>query len=242
MITNRKFLMMLLLFISCSIHVIAQTDYYYYQGKKIPLTQNENKVIVSILKESDETIKSIRANVKVLDTIRDDFFDIFIISRSDFEKITKMDIWAEDAKSVIVTSSYYIELYGIYYEGFSTPYLIVQLKREQDIDLLSSYVERYALRIVKQDSFMPLWYVLSITPETGKSPLEIANTLWESEKFAASEPDFASDMLLDQTPIRSITTVTPKESSRIFDLQGRKLSSKPARGIYIEDGKKKVKW
>ena len=31
------------------------------------------------------------------------------------------------------------------------------------------------------------------------------------------------------------------ETLGIFDLQGRRLSSKPARGIYIEDGKKKVK-
>ena len=27
----------------------------------------------------------------------------------------------------------------------------------------------------------------------------------------------------------------------VYDLQGRRLSGKPARGIYIEDGKKKVK-
>ena len=31
------------------------------------------------------------------------------------------------------------------------------------------------------------------------------------------------------------------EEGAIYDLQGRRLSGKPARGIYIVDGKKKVK-
>ena len=48
---SRKILLMLLVSIICSIHTIAQTDYYYYKGKKIPLTLNENRVIVSISKD-----------------------------------------------------------------------------------------------------------------------------------------------------------------------------------------------
>ena len=55
---SRKIL--LILFISCSIHAIAQTDYYYYQGNKIPLTLNEKKVVVSIPKDRDKTCESIR--------------------------------------------------------------------------------------------------------------------------------------------------------------------------------------
>lgn len=39
----------------------------------------------------------------------------------------------------------------------------------------------------------------------------------------------------------SITFQTQHQKCYYFDLQGRKLSGKPARGIYIEDGKKKVK-
>jgi len=44
MVTNRKLILMLL-FITCSIHAVAQSDYYYdsYYGTKIPLILNENK-------------------------------------------------------------------------------------------------------------------------------------------------------------------------------------------------------
>lgn len=47
--------LLLLVCIFCSIYAVAQTNYYYdsYHGKKIPLTLNENKVLVSISKDYD---------------------------------------------------------------------------------------------------------------------------------------------------------------------------------------------
>lgn len=71
---RRNFVLMLLLNISCSIHVMAQTDYYYYQGNKIPLTLNENKVCVSIPKDRDIISERIRENVHALITIKDETF------------------------------------------------------------------------------------------------------------------------------------------------------------------------
>ena len=124
---SRKYL--LLLFISCSIHAIAQTDYYYYQGNKISLTLNENKVCVSIPKDCDKTCESIRTNVKVLTTIIDETFDIIVITRSDFEKLTTLDFWEEGAKSVILTSCYFTENNE---EICTTPYIDVRLKKEED--------------------------------------------------------------------------------------------------------------
>ena len=53
--------------------------------------------------------------------------------------------------------------------------------------------------------------------------------------------------LLEQqtTPVRNISATQNDEGKMIndkyYDLQGRKLPGKPALGIYIEDGKKKVK-
>ena len=100
---RRNFVLMLLLNISCSIHVMAQTDYYYYQGNKIPLTLNENKVCVSIPKDRDIISERIRENVHALITIKDETFDIIVISRSDFEKLVSLDSLKEDAKSVVLT-------------------------------------------------------------------------------------------------------------------------------------------
>lgn len=233
MIVNRKYLFILLVFISCSIYAMAQTDYYYYMGKKIPLTLNDNKVIVSVSKDCNETIERIRTNVQVLSTIKDKTLDIIIISRSDFEKLTSQDFWEEDAKSVILTSSYFTEEN---IEVFETPYLDVALKKEEDIDLLTSYIEKYKLRIAEHDpSLLPEWYILAITPESEKSSLKCANELYESGDLAEAIADFAS---VDLTTVRSVATAKKRTSSGIYNLDGRVLSGKPMRGFYIENGKK----
>jgi subtilisin family serine protease len=184
----KRYLMMILFIISCSIYTIAQ-DYYYYKGNKIPLTLNENKVCISIpkVKKSSERIL---ANVSILNKIKDEDFDIFVIDKSDSVKLTSRDFWEEYAEFAIITPSY-ITTEKV--EVFSSPYLSVRLKREQDSTLLSSYAERYGLRIVKQDSFMPLWYVLVLTQDCERNTLECANTLWESGNFAASTPDLCAD-------------------------------------------------
>ena len=184
--------MMILFIISCSIHTIAQTDYYYYKGKKIPLTLNDKKICVNMYRDNKDVSERIRANVQVLDTIRDETFESFVISRSDFKKLTSLRFWEEDVKSVILTSSYYTKNNK---EVFASPYFYVKLKKEEDIDLLTSYAETYGFEIVKQNSFMPLWYILAVTQDCDKNVLQCANTLWESGDFAASEPDLCSKNL-----------------------------------------------
>ena len=106
---GKKTFLMLLLCISCSIHAISQTYYYYYQGRKIPLTLNENKVCISIPKTCESTSERIQTNVQILVTIKNENFDIFVITQSDFEKLTSLDFWEEDAKSVILSSLYFTE-------------------------------------------------------------------------------------------------------------------------------------
>ena len=184
--------MIILFVLSCSIRAMAQTDYYYYKGKKIPLTLNENKVCVSISKDNENVSKRILANVKVLNKIEDDDYDIFVILRVELEKLTILDSWKEDAKSVILTPSY---ITADKTEVLMTPYLNLRLKKEEDIDLLTSYAERYRLKIIRNMPYMPCWYILVLTLDSEKSPLECANELWESGKFAASHPDFCSNDL-----------------------------------------------
>jgi len=236
MMMKREFMLMLLS-ILCSISSMAQTDsYYYYRGTKIPLTLNEDKICVSIAKEHDMVSERIRANVQVLRTIENNAIDLFVISRSDFENLTSQEFWVEDAKSVILSSCYFTENYE---EVATSPYLTVKLKNEEDQDLLTSYAEQYKLRIVGNDPYLPLWYILSLTPESEKSPLECANELWESEEFAASVPDFVQ-LSDDETAIPNVATTPTKVSSDIYDLQGRRLTSQPSKGVFIKNGKKVV--
>ena len=240
MVISRRILLVFLVLISCSIHTMAQTEYYYYyKGGKIPLTLNENKVVVCIPKDNKIVSERIQSTVQVQSTLKDNNFDIFIILRSDYEKLTSLDTWEEDSKSVIQTPSLISEKNE---EVFTTPYLYVRLKSEDDKDLLNSYIEKYKLFIYRQIPTMPLWYILSLTLDSEKGPIECANELWESGDFASSTPEFASiASVTDETIVQSLSTSAQRESPAIFDLQGRRLSGKPAKGVYIENGRKRVK-
>ena len=243
MIMSRRNLLLLLFVISCSIHAVAQTYYYHDSyGTKKTLTLNENKVCVSIPKDCKETSERICSNVQVLYNPHDTNFDIYFITRSDFEKLNSLDSWEEDAKSVIVTPSYFGDLTASNQEVFSTPYVLVKLKKEEDEDLLTPYIEKYSLKISMHSPYLPLAYILALTLDSGKSPLEIGNEMFESGNFARSYLDLAlaGNGACDPTSVRSITAATAEESSEIYDLQGRRLSTIPQKGVYIQNGRKKL--
>lgn len=192
MIMVKKIIQIILVLTLCPKGAIAQTSYYYYKGERIPLSINNNKICIIIPKAKGEVSKKLLKDISVLDIIKDDFFDISIIQQSDFKKLSSSKFWEKEARSILL-SSCYITKEG--QEVFLTPYLNVRLKREQDFNLLLSYAQKYGLKIFKHDSLMPLWFILSITSETGKNSLDVANALWESGKFAASVPDLPSDKL-----------------------------------------------
>ena len=238
------------LFLSASVsEVKAQTDYYYDDdtGKKTPITLNENKLLVSILKDYDEISKRIRANVQALYAASDKAFDFFFITRSDFDKLTSQDFWEEDAKSVIITPGYIKDddRGDFYREIFALPYVCITLKKDEDIDLLAPYLEKYRLEISWIGTWMtPIAVHLSLTLDSKKGPLEIANEMFESENFASSEPDFAfaGNGAYETDVVRSITTSKTGASSDTYDLQGRRMAEDQPlqRGIYVKDGRKFV--
>ena len=193
MIMSKKIVLMILFLISCSIGIFAQTCFYYYKGERIPLTVNDSKVCVSIPKNRDDISNEIHKDFKELDRISDADFDIFTIQQSDYKRLFASDSWKNESKPILF-SPCYRTIDGT--EVYLSPYLYVRLNEEQDFNLLSSYAERYGLRIVKCVPYMPLWYILSVSTETGKNALEVANGLWESGKFAASEPDLCADDLI----------------------------------------------
>lgn len=186
---SRKQILSILLFIFCSTNVMAQADFYYYNGNKIPITLNENKVCISIPKECDNISQKIQRKANILSTVADGAFDIFVIAKSDYEILRAQDSWQEDSKSVIITPSCFLNENT---EAVVTPYLNVELKKEQDLDMLNSFVLDNNLKIKGHTPNLPLWYILSVTPESEKNPLEYANLLFESGNYVASVPDFVT--------------------------------------------------
>lgn len=245
MIMKKELFLSLLLFIMCSTHATAQTYYYDSYAKKINITLNEDRFLVNVLTDSDnwqEITKRILANVQPLfKASEQDLFSVYI-SRKDYEKLTSLNFWEEDAKSVIVTP-------GLFKEGDSTeiifyPRILVTLYKAADIDLLTSYIEKYNLiidRIFEWPWDNTVSYILRLTMDSEIGTIECANEIFESGNFKYSYPDTGLPRWggYDSIDIPSITSSPTETSSEIYDLQGRKLTSKPAKGIYIQQGKKK---
>ena len=221
-------------------NIVALPDnndyFYYYNGSKIPLTLNENKVVVSIPKECNETSERIQANVQVLTTIGDNDFDIFVITRSDYEQLISLDSWEEDERNVVLSSCYFVGRYND--EVAASPYLNVKIKKEKDIDLLNAYVEEYKLRFDDYKPLLELWYVLSVTPETEKDPLQVANELYETGLFAESEPDLVPlGSLIEPEPFELVTYTEGQMATIILPEEPDASKGKYYRLDRVEEGK-----
>ena len=190
------------------ISAVVQTYYYYYMDQKIPLTLNENNFCINIPKEHDEIRERVQGNVHILDSLRDKVFNSYIVTRTDYQRLTSQDFWKEDAKSVIVTASFFDENNKVV---VLSPYISVKLKKEEDIDLLTSYTEKYRLINDLNSIYFPLFYTLHVTPESEKSPLQIANELRESGDFEYSQPDLVSCPFINTSGDIAGREVLPEE-------------------------------
>jgi subtilisin family serine protease len=68
----------------------------------------------------------------------------------------------------------------------------VKLNIQSDLSILNEFTEERGLFILGQNKFMPKWFTVICPVETGKNPLDMANELYESNMFAATEPNFLS--------------------------------------------------
>lgn len=69
----------------------------------------------------------------------------------------------------------------------------MKLKGEHDFKVLEDLAKESKVEIVGNDSFMPLWYVLSCDKNSKGNALEMANLFYETGKFMAAQPDLMVD-------------------------------------------------
>ena len=141
---------------------------------------------------------------------------------------------------------------GLYSKDLSDDESTWQLVGFENIPL-QDYVRKgddmLALRHNEKDNF------LLLSHDGGKSwnapqtePVEKSN-VYDFEQYGGkllfyTESDVyeisKAELLAQASSVRNITTTIPDASPDIYDLQGRRLSAKPQKGVYIQNGKKKV--
>lgn len=176
--------------------IFAQTNYYWYQGNKINLTENPNLFYISstdslgLVKASfysGASITSVKEKGSFTETQKRYWQIVEIKSNSIIGALPSASILASDVKSDII---YVAPVYGT---STSTPvatseYFYVQLKSAGDYSVLQSQANNYGCRIVKQIEYMPLWYILQ-APRYSNG-VSMANMFYETSKFQATDPAF----------------------------------------------------
>nr|WP_319571906.1 hypothetical protein [uncultured Draconibacterium sp.] len=183
--------------------------YYYYKGEKQFLELNTDFVFVSV--EEDKT-KNVNLFSVGGGTLKKEG-----LSDKMKQKLNSSDdfYWAEiklgkntanavyDEKVAALKQIVNVQIVSPYFRSAHsekiglTNFFYVKLKSTSDITLLEQYAKQTKSIIVKQDDFMPLWYVLSCTKSSSKNAMELANQFFESGLFQFAEPDLMLEDILN---------------------------------------------
>lgn len=193
-IMDRKIVLSLLLsfFVVCGL--FGQDLFYYHGNKKVPLDLVADKATVitpkgAILPQTSPLLVSL---LKGVERLR---YNLFVYqseaSQSDSRVSLLKSLQSKFSQPRVLVMPCYRNTSGL--ELLSTTDINVKLKKASDISSLKRYAQEHALEIVEQDPFMPLWYVVAITPASGGNVLEVANRMYETGLFASVAPDFTFD-------------------------------------------------
>lgn len=170
----------------------AATPYYYSQGEKIPLTEVSDRMSVAV---NTSTPISMSSGYSVVREIKDNTFRVLVCEDNPQNGSRSSAITFKTKLKGVSTTSMVSPCYKSENGDHIaiTPYLNVKLKTATDYTLLENAAKENNLTIVSQDEFLPLWYILSVTPATNGSSLDIANKLYETGLFAEAIADFSSE-------------------------------------------------
>jgi len=186
--------------ISC-LELSAQSDYYWYRGKKVKLEKSTDKKFVLYKSEKQDLSKTFQASnvdvkkegvTKVSKSIRmhQSYSHVpkkwAIVESSDFTQSTM----ASDP-NVLYEGSFYkakgkdeVAISHMFY---------VKLFKPEEIALLEEIAELNKTIVLGNNEFMPLWYTLECTKNSKGNSLEMANVFFETGVFQYAEPDFMAD-------------------------------------------------
>src|SRR5574344_1949070 len=184
---KKNVLMIIILFIITSIY--AQSSYYYYKGDKQYLLLDKSHLFISV----------IDTNQVLLDTnIQTSNFKKDISDNKQIYKSYIKRYWQELTLNDNLVKQYEIVITSIKQNNSSAIVAPYYTNRENEKIGLTNFIyvklkELADTVILKQDQFIPLWFVLSVTNNSIYNTMELAAILYESNLFQNAEPDLILD-------------------------------------------------
>lgn len=205
----------LFLLIVCFIAHAQSEHYYYYQGEKIFLEVDPQYIFVTSHHQSEVT-KSNRNSFKSSTEVQVDKTYTYLRKIKGEEKYTQDFFWKKVELSSISNTSYSKAIKALRQEspnlivaphfitqdakklGLSN-YFYVKLKLIEDFDQLKAYASINGVELIGQNEYMPLWFTLSVTPNSPDA-MQMANTFYESGLFSHAQPDIIMEKMLLSSP------------------------------------------
>lgn len=148
-------------------------DYYWYKGKQIPLQKGSNRYVIFPSQKANNLEQYQQTGETETPSL---MWGIQDVSQPLPIEATysspSFKVKADSEKEVYITDRFY-----------------VKLKQIEDYNTLLNYAREHNVTIIKASS-VPLWYILSCTSRTEGDALQMANLFYESDIFAAAEPEF----------------------------------------------------
>ena len=162
--------------------IVYSQDYYWYKGNKIPLQQGDKWYILyeedSILnRESQKNVNT--HSLPSTNLVCEIGVDKTMYNPQNIVYLTPSFQSIDGTQDIYVTHRFY-----------------VKLKRAGDSILLQNLAAQYHVDL-EQDVDLPLWYIISCGANSQHNALELANIFYETELFAASEPEFMGALQMD---------------------------------------------
>lgn len=169
--------------------ISAQDNYYYYNGNKVILKKDSTKV-VSITPISDNVLLSLDDGYSLLNSVIDNRCNIKLYEIVHSQSESNID---ESLLESAQLQPCYSSVNGL--ELIPNGYINVKLKQLSDYSTLVSFASQYGCELIEQNPFMPLWYNIHLTADGTNNSVDVANALYESNKFESAFPSFTSDAL-----------------------------------------------
>ena len=163
-------------------------NYYWYKDKQQPLYIDSTRINVTTKVETDLELLLTElpvVEVNLIERTKNNTL-LYSVQLSSSQNYISIINYLNTRNEIINISPYFGR------EGNSTgtsSFFAVKLRNAEDYNLLVSFASEKNLDIVRQVSFMPLWYVLSATT-TQYNSVELSNFAYETNLFANVDPYF----------------------------------------------------
>lgn len=192
----------ILLLSFCLNIAIAQDNYYWANGQKYALElSNEDQYVLFKGNNRELVAQNLRISPQEILTLERLTFTKTIVNRRLNTFIDEANLYwgfvsrkldkenINSSEIIYAAPSYRFNGNLVRLSNF----FYVKLKQEQDVKILEKLADENGVTIIGNNSFMPLWFILSCDKNSKGTALEMANLFYESGNFSNSEPDLMVD-------------------------------------------------